>query len=93
MAVVVELCAGLDVHKDSVVACVRVPGPLSRFTVPSEDFCGRPGEPVCRSIRLTPSFQTCLVFLDVDGGMARPEPRVSLTAAGPAQGPARRASH
>ena len=22
----VERCAGLDVHKDSVVACVRVPG-------------------------------------------------------------------
>jgi transposase len=27
MDVVVERCAGLDVHKDSVVACVRVPGP------------------------------------------------------------------
>ena len=27
MDIVVERCAGLDVHKDSVVACVRVPGP------------------------------------------------------------------
>lgn len=27
MDVVVERCAGLDVHKDSVVACVRLPGP------------------------------------------------------------------
>ena len=27
MDVVVERCAGLDVHKDTVVACVRTPGP------------------------------------------------------------------
>lgn len=27
MEVVVERCAGLDVHKDLVVACLRVPGP------------------------------------------------------------------
>ena len=27
MDVVVERCAGLDVHKDTVVACVRLPGP------------------------------------------------------------------
>lgn len=27
MDVVVERCAGLDVHKDTVVACVRIPGP------------------------------------------------------------------
>ncbi len=27
MEIVVERCAGLDVHKDLVVACVRVPGP------------------------------------------------------------------
>ena len=26
MDVVVERCAGLDVHKDTVVACVRTPG-------------------------------------------------------------------
>ena len=26
MDIVVERCAGLDVHKDTVVACVRVPG-------------------------------------------------------------------
>jgi hypothetical protein len=26
MDVVVELCCGLDVHKDTVVACVRTPG-------------------------------------------------------------------
>jgi hypothetical protein len=27
MEILVERCAGLDVHKDLVVACVRVPGP------------------------------------------------------------------
>ena len=27
MDVVVERCAGLDVHKDTVVACVRAPDP------------------------------------------------------------------
>jgi hypothetical protein len=27
MDIVVDRCAGLDVHKDTVVACVRVPGP------------------------------------------------------------------
>jgi transposase len=27
MEVVVARCAGLDVHKDTVVACVRMPGP------------------------------------------------------------------
>ena len=27
MDVVVARCAGLDVHKDTVVACVRLPGP------------------------------------------------------------------
>jgi transposase len=27
MEIVVERCAGLDVHKDLVVACVRAPGP------------------------------------------------------------------
>ena len=27
MDIVVERCAGLGVHKDTVVACVRVPGP------------------------------------------------------------------
>jgi hypothetical protein len=26
MDIVVERCAGLDVHKDTVVACVRSPG-------------------------------------------------------------------
>jgi transposase len=30
MDVVVERCAGLDVHKDTVVACVRTPGPDGR---------------------------------------------------------------
>ena len=30
MDIVVERCAGLDVHKDTVVACVRVPGPGRR---------------------------------------------------------------
>ena len=33
MEVIVERCAGLDVHKDTVMACVRTPGevpPVSR---------------------------------------------------------------
>jgi transposase len=30
MDIVVERCAGLDVHKDTVVACVRTPGPDGR---------------------------------------------------------------
>ena len=32
MEVLVERCAGLDVHKDTVQACVRVPGPGGRET-------------------------------------------------------------
>ncbi len=28
MEVVVERCAGIDVHKDMVAVCVRVPGPM-----------------------------------------------------------------
>src|SRR2546427_4451176 len=30
MDTVIERCGGLDVHKDTVVACVRVPGPDGR---------------------------------------------------------------
>jgi transposase len=30
MDIVVARCAGLDVHKDTVVACVRTPGPDGR---------------------------------------------------------------
>jgi transposase len=33
MDIVVDRCAGLDVHKDLVVACVRVPGPAGRERV------------------------------------------------------------
>src|SRR2546423_306263 len=29
MEIVIERCAGLDVHKDTVVACVRVPDPAA----------------------------------------------------------------
>jgi len=32
MEVLIERCAGLDVHKDTVQACVRVPGPGGRET-------------------------------------------------------------
>ena len=32
MEVLVERCAGLDVHKDTVQACIRVPGPGGRET-------------------------------------------------------------
>jgi transposase len=47
MEIVVERCAGLDVHKDSVVACVRVPSPsgeretkLASFRTFTEDLLG-----------------------------------------------------
>jgi transposase len=45
MEIVVERCAGLDVHKDSVVACVRLPGAsgeretkVATFTTFTEDL-------------------------------------------------------
>jgi len=45
MEIVVERCAGLDVHKDSVVACVKVPGPsgeretkIASFSTFTEDL-------------------------------------------------------
>ena len=45
MEIVVERCAGLDVHKDSVVACVRMPVPtgeretkVARFATFTEDL-------------------------------------------------------
>src|SRR5438309_4231623 len=38
METVVERCAGLDVHKDSVVACVRVPGPDGKRQTHSHEF-------------------------------------------------------
>lgn len=38
MDVVVERCAGLDVHKDTVVACVRTPGPDGRREVVTRTF-------------------------------------------------------
>jgi transposase len=38
MDVVVEHCAGLDVHKDTVVACVRTPGPNRRRAQATRTF-------------------------------------------------------
>jgi transposase len=45
MEIVVERCAGLDVHKDTVVACVRIPGPsgermskIASFSTFTEDL-------------------------------------------------------
>jgi len=38
MDVVVERCAGLDVHKDSVVACVRTPGPGGGWQTQTRTF-------------------------------------------------------
>ena len=35
---VIERCCGLDVHKATVAACVRVPGPHGRRTVHVETF-------------------------------------------------------
>jgi transposase len=34
----IERCAGLDVHKDTVVACVRVEGPKGRRQVEIRSF-------------------------------------------------------
>jgi len=38
METVVERCAGLDVHKDTVVACVRTPGPKGQREVELREF-------------------------------------------------------
>lgn len=38
MARIVERCAGLDVHKDSVTACVRVPGAHGRRHQETQTF-------------------------------------------------------
>jgi len=47
MEVVVERCAGIDVHKDMVAVCVRVPGPggervaeLAEFSTFTGDLLG-----------------------------------------------------
>ena len=38
MEVLIERCAGLDVHKDTVTACVRVPGPSGQRTEETYTF-------------------------------------------------------
>lgn len=38
METMVERCAGLDVHKDTVVACVRTPGPKGERQVELREF-------------------------------------------------------
>ena len=38
METLIERCAGLDVHKDTVVACVRVPGPGGRRESHGHEF-------------------------------------------------------
>jgi transposase len=38
METIVERCAGLDVHKAQVTACVRVPGPGGSFTEHLSEF-------------------------------------------------------
>lgn len=38
MDVVVERCAGIDVHKDMVAVCVRVPGPDGERVVELAEF-------------------------------------------------------
>ena len=40
MDVVVERCAGLDVHKDFVVACVRYPGAEGERKTETASFLG-----------------------------------------------------
>ena len=54
MDVVVERCAGLDVHRDDVVATVRVPG-RRRPPLRSENPCARidAGEAWCVRARAT----------------------------------------
>jgi len=44
METMVERCAGLDVHKDTVVACVRRPGPKGQREVELREFGTKTGE-------------------------------------------------
>ena len=44
MDILVERCAGLDVHKDTVVACVRTPGPGRRREETTRTFGATTGE-------------------------------------------------
>lgn len=44
METMVERCAGLDVHKDTVVACVRTPGPKGERQVEVREFGTKTGE-------------------------------------------------
>ena len=38
MDVVVERCAGLDLHKDIIAACIRVPGDGRERTIVQHEF-------------------------------------------------------
>ncbi len=38
METFIERCAGLDVHKDTVMACVRVPGPKGMRQTETREF-------------------------------------------------------
>src|SRR5258708_28577846 len=44
METLIERCAGLDVHKDTVVACVRTPGPKGERQVELREFGTKTGE-------------------------------------------------
>ncbi len=44
METMVERCAGLDVHKDTVVACVRTPGAKGQRQVEQREFGTKTGE-------------------------------------------------
>ncbi len=57
---VIERCCGLNVHKKTVVACVRVPGGTGGGSDQGRgDVPGRSGEGVVRRALIRPSrFQT-----------------------------------
>jgi hypothetical protein len=42
MDILVERCTGLDVHGDSVAACVRIPGPVAPADPVNGDILGPP---------------------------------------------------
>ena len=55
MEVVYGVCAGLDVHKDSVKACVRRSGPNKSRTSEVQTF----GTTTRELLRMTEWFMTC----------------------------------
>ncbi|MGQ0680650.1 MAG: IS110 family transposase, partial [Actinomycetota bacterium] len=59
MDVLVERCAGLDVHKDTVMACVRTPGPEGTRQQVTREF----GTMTCELLALRDWLESCGVTL------------------------------